>query len=269
MISLPFVQGYMAGNLVILSAVFSAFFLMNYKNENKTMRELAFISLAIAGALKISPGFFGILLLYEKRYKDALKTIIYFLILAFLPFFYFTQEHSVIENISKFISESSSHNTWPSYPFMFPESIINRDTNVYVKIKTFLVYPLAAIGIIAGYFQKVQWKQTALLLCLSILMFSANLHMNMYFFLIIAMFLNENHKTINFSKDNRFETIKNIWYLLAFILLLNPYQFPSYYGASTSWWIVKGAFWMLFFALFAETLHSFYSQVICKKTEAL
>lgn len=75
------------GNYIILSLIFLIYFIAYYRSENKLRRETAFIALAISAGLKLYPAAFGILLLYEKRWKDALKTICYGVTSIIVPFF--------------------------------------------------------------------------------------------------------------------------------------------------------------------------------------
>ncbi len=77
------------GNSIIITSCFVLFYLFNYDSENKYLKELALVSLAIATALKMTPVFLGVLLLYNKQWKDALRTVIYGAIFFFVPFLFF------------------------------------------------------------------------------------------------------------------------------------------------------------------------------------
>lgn len=74
------------GNNTLFAAIFTMIYLFWYDSSNRYQREIALISLAAAAATKLAPAIFGILLLYEKRWKDALRTIIYGVVLGVLPF---------------------------------------------------------------------------------------------------------------------------------------------------------------------------------------
>jgi len=74
------------GNIVILSALFIAIYLQSLLSENHINREIGLIALAFAACFKIYPAIFGLLLLVDKRYKDAGKAILYGVVLFFLPF---------------------------------------------------------------------------------------------------------------------------------------------------------------------------------------
>lgn len=85
--SAPFLYLYERGNVISWTLFFLGFFLLYKDDERKYMRELALISLACAFCMKLYPAIFGVVLLKEKRYIDALRCAIYAVVLFFLPFF--------------------------------------------------------------------------------------------------------------------------------------------------------------------------------------
>lgn len=73
------------GNVIIISFVFTLIFYLNHENSNKLIKELSLISLAISFGFKLYPAFFGIILFKKKQYKEAFRTILYGIILTFIP----------------------------------------------------------------------------------------------------------------------------------------------------------------------------------------
>ncbi len=72
-------------NILYVSAcLLAAIYLKDSKSRYK--RELALIFIAIAASLKVYPAVFGILYLYEKRIKEALRLILYGILFFFVPF---------------------------------------------------------------------------------------------------------------------------------------------------------------------------------------
>ena len=59
------------GNSILLAVVFLLVFLWGYQAENKIFQYLSFCALGAAAGIKISPALFGLILLSERRYKDA------------------------------------------------------------------------------------------------------------------------------------------------------------------------------------------------------
>ena len=89
MLSSIFIYAYERGNLIQLTVVLSTIFLLCYNSKNKIIKEISFICLATAAALKIFPALFGILLLFDKKYKEAMRLIIYGINFTSLPFLFF------------------------------------------------------------------------------------------------------------------------------------------------------------------------------------
>lgn len=79
------------GNIVLLAAAFSLFFVCFYRSENKILKELALIALAIAAGLKLYPCFLGLLLLKEKDFSSAVRAVIYGIATFILPCFAFRE----------------------------------------------------------------------------------------------------------------------------------------------------------------------------------
>ena len=85
--SAPFLFMAERGNCVIIAFIFLGIFLLWKDSDNKVKRELALIALALSFCFKIYPAIFGIMLIKEKRYKEAIRCIIYALLLFLVPFF--------------------------------------------------------------------------------------------------------------------------------------------------------------------------------------
>lgn len=73
------------GNIIILSVFFLLLFLRGYDSEYKIIRELALISLAISAGLKLYPALFGVVLLYSRKYKEAVRTVLYGIVAFIIP----------------------------------------------------------------------------------------------------------------------------------------------------------------------------------------
>lgn len=77
------------GNIIVLCAGLCLVFVLFYRSENKLLKEIALISLAIAAGLKLYPALLGVLLLSEKDWKAAIRTVIYGIAALILPIFAF------------------------------------------------------------------------------------------------------------------------------------------------------------------------------------
>ena len=73
------------GNIILISWVFTMLFLLTYDHKNRAVSELGLLSLAIAAGLKLYPAFYGLLLLREKRFGQAVRAILYGVLSIVLP----------------------------------------------------------------------------------------------------------------------------------------------------------------------------------------
>ena len=86
--SFGFTWGIERGNIILLAFVLCLFFLAFYRHENRMLREASYLALAVAAGLKLYPAFLGILLLVEKDWKAAGRTILYGACALILPCFF-------------------------------------------------------------------------------------------------------------------------------------------------------------------------------------
>ena len=77
------------GNSVALVALMLAVSYAWRDAEEAWKREAALLLIAVSAGFKVYPAFFGILYLYEKRWKEAVRLVIYGVILFFAPFVFF------------------------------------------------------------------------------------------------------------------------------------------------------------------------------------
>jgi hypothetical protein len=99
-LTFPFVFLLQRANVLIYCYTFILIFLCYFENKERKKRELALVCLAAACAIKIYPLVFLMPLLIKGRYKDIMKTLIYFALLFFLPFLLFEDGFN---NINYFI----------------------------------------------------------------------------------------------------------------------------------------------------------------------
>ncbi len=103
--SAPFVYAIMRGNTIYFALIFLLIFLLLYEHKSPVVREIAYFSLVIAGAIKIYPLFFGIFLLRKKRIFPALRIAVYSLLVFLISFGFFQDGISVfLENLGGFMT---------------------------------------------------------------------------------------------------------------------------------------------------------------------
>lgn len=87
--SFPVMFALERGNIINLAFALTMFFYSYYDDENKVLRELAFIALALAAGIKIYPAVFGLMLLKQRRFKECIRLAVYGILSFFGPFFCF------------------------------------------------------------------------------------------------------------------------------------------------------------------------------------
>lgn len=81
----PFLFAFQRLNITLMAFSFLLIYLLYYSSENKLIKELSLVSLAIAANLKLFPAIFGIILIKNKKWKDAIRTFLYGICLFIMP----------------------------------------------------------------------------------------------------------------------------------------------------------------------------------------
>lgn len=188
--SYPLLYVFQRGNIVILAALATAFFLFNYQSENKIKKIFSLITLSFAMALKPLPIIFLLLLLFEKRYKDILITSGVAILISLICFLCL----GGLNNIPLYFRNIIIHQAiygYVSYPF----------TNLIAFLTLFM------------FFFKEHWKKcfAVVLLILTCVPRGYNF---LFLFPVIIMFLNKE----KFSKID-------ILFGIIFIFLITPIRF--------------------------------------------
>lgn len=106
----PFVYAIMRGNTIYFALIFVLLFLLLYKSENPVLREIALLSLAFAGCLKLYPLFFGVFLLKDKKIFASVRVAVYFALMFFIPFLFISGNEGganpFVENLQGFMSDA-------------------------------------------------------------------------------------------------------------------------------------------------------------------
>ncbi len=84
----PLAFCFIRGNNIILALIFVLLFFYLKDSEKKSLREVANLCLAITITLKIYPAILLLIFLKDRRWLDILKTLLYSLILIFVPFLF-------------------------------------------------------------------------------------------------------------------------------------------------------------------------------------
>lgn len=217
------------GNMVLLSLVFIIVFITGYESENKIIREIALISLAFAACLKIYPVLFGLLLLKKDKIKDAIKCVIYGLLVFVLPFLSMGGLSKIPVMISNIIS-LSMETVYDTRNFGFGYKInvsnmsnaffewLNVPSNIYLQISERLNILLVVVVLLIFLFSKKKWEKIwAITLILTLLPGFSWIYNAIYFLVPFIVYIKEEN---DFSK---WTIITNVGMIL--ILAILPYGY--------------------------------------------
>ncbi|MEG0998411.1 MAG: glycosyltransferase 87 family protein [Clostridiales bacterium] len=163
--STPFFYCFERGNIIFLALIFSMLFFLWKDSDNKILRELSLIALAISAAIKIYPAIFGFLLIREKRWKEGVRLVFYGLFFFFVPFIFFggfSKVFTLIENIFHTSSEFAISTF--SYKLNFANTLgWLFQNNISSGIVSVFIIAMGCFGIIGCIILKSKWK--AILFC--------------------------------------------------------------------------------------------------------
>lgn len=254
-ISYPVMYCIERGNIIILSMIFTMFFVFFRDSENAIIKELSYISLALAAGIKLYPAVFGILLLLEKKYKDAFRLIAYGIICVVVPFIFFIDFDSktlsvpiltaainsnrnlviglggsesplanIIENLLSFATKKKSRLNFSSVSIQNFIFIFDADNSTLAKI---VCYITEAIAFVALFFTKKKWQQIFLVSYLMLNIPSASSSYALTFLLIpFIMFLYDDQGN-GYAYDKRPKIDRS--YIVYFALLLTPLPIVWYF----------------------------------------
>ncbi len=87
LMTVPMINAFERGNIVILSFTLSVVFMAFYDHDKKGFRLMAYICLALAAAIKIYPAVLGIMVIRRKRIREIIALAAIGIVIAAGPFF--------------------------------------------------------------------------------------------------------------------------------------------------------------------------------------
>ena len=215
------------GNIVILAFLCSMFFLCYKDNSNEWLQELALIMLAIGAGLKIYPAFLGLLLLYDKEYHKAARTVLYGIVFFLCPFMAFREKLAGLPIfLNKLFSFQSVNGV--SYSGFSGAHIFNllahwfylflgikENTTLILNIGSKLNYIIAALMLVNGFFLKKKW-QKVLACCMAMFLYSSQgIYITVFMLLPIFVMIQEEDQLV--TAEN-----KTIMILMSLFVTLLP-----------------------------------------------
>ncbi len=220
--TVPFWYAMERGNIILQTLLCLAYFVMNYRSEEKRKKELALICLAMAASFKIYPAIFGILLLLDKQYKAAARCIVYGIILFFLPYLFFggfrsffTMFDNIAATTNKFLQQGWGYklnidNTISALAELFA---LPARGGLAVKII------MSVLMLYVVFWDEADWKKYMALCGLMILLPGFSYTYTMIF-AVLPLFV--------FLKEEKACIRKNYIYSLLFLGMFGPFALGGY-----------------------------------------
>jgi hypothetical protein len=252
MLSGVMIFSYERGNLILLAAAGMIFFINTYDSDNKVLRECGYLSLAVAAGLKGYPAILGLLLLYRREWKAAIRLILYGLILSIGPFFMLHGEFSNIpiwfDNL-KANTEMYMFITQPKLGYLYFIAYAKNATEdwqytMYHFWKP-IILGICIYGVVSNCFQSKKWLQIATLVCIALIYpENCGYYCLLYLIPVILLYINEPEKTWT-----------DLLYLPIFFLILSPYQIINTNGDQITMRLQNIAIFVLYaFCLIQNTI---------------
>ena len=199
------------GNIILLSMATALFFMLYKDSPRAWVRELALLSLAVSANLKLYPAVYGVMLLYNKRWKEAIRAIIYGVLLFVLPCLIFNNGlgniRCFIDNVKHFSGTLELKNLGTSFDKILYSFCEMGKRWLGIPIPSdFFLGPVLTINRIVlpvclacGLFMPKQW-QKCLCCTLGIILFSnQGIYGTVFLTLPAVMFFKEEKR---FTRDN-------------------------------------------------------------------
>lgn len=212
------------GNPVIYAMLFSFVGISLRNSENKVIKEIALISLAIAANIKFYPAILGIIWLIEKRFKEATRLVVYGLVLFVLPFFRYMSLESGVNPFMQYFEAFTRYggNVLSENSIMGSCWYVLGDKGLVLgKILTVLwMLWVLCFTISVGVKEGVNWKVLAILMSTQTILIPASFVYNFVYLAIpIVYFLNSVNEEIT-QNDREIHNGLNYVYAVLFAIAM-------------------------------------------------
>lgn len=222
--SAPFLHEFERANIIFVALLFLMFFVFFKDSKRRGVRELSIISLALSVGIKLYPAVFILILLKEKRTKEAWKAGIYSLAFCILPFFALGGISQLLVFLRNLAFTTNDSTSWGLGYAVNIQNIIRilfayvgQFGTIPIIIGNFFSFVILIFGLIASYFSRSMWKTVAILTLLMILIPAISYEYTLIFMIIpLLMFLDN-------EKKERFDYL----YIICFLLLFAPFTFEK------------------------------------------
>lgn len=174
--SAPFLYLLERGNILLFTLVLICIFVVGQQSKKRILREISLLSLALAASIKIYPAVLGLTLLFDKRYKEAIRCIIYGILFFFVPFLFFGGVSSVklmFDNLATYSQGDFLKSTGIGFRVDYSAIIAcltlftHGATDLGRSIAASTLLPMSFLLLATSFLLENRWKKV---LCLTLLM---------------------------------------------------------------------------------------------------
>lgn len=226
----PIFYSFCRGNNIVFAVIFAMLFFWLYNSEKRWQREIANLCLACAIAVKIYPIIIVIFFIKDRRFLDLLKTIVYALVLLFLPFLliqggFYNISH-IWNNFTGFNSSTERAVSWTNISInaLFSKlSYLSIPASFISILSSIVKYSMIIMSIVALALSK---KSKQMMQCVLISLLTYALFMDVSYaytltFLIIPL-------TMYFANFNDLSKLNKIYYGVCFAVIACPISASTY-----------------------------------------
>ena len=219
--SAPFIFCFERGNIIFLALICLMIYIQWYQSENILLRLIAFTALAVSAGIKVYPAILGLLLIREKKWKQASLLVVMGAVVFFSPFLLMVGENRSVFKLLSNIEYTTGLYSTIGYGFRHDlvnqfnilSTLLNRDLTA-VGSAVSLAIGLYGILLIFAEKDMERWKVLAILISLMVLLTGFNYTYSLIYLVIpLIYFMNDR------SEDCRFVRIV---YAVLFVLIFMP-----------------------------------------------
>lgn len=238
--SSPFLFLYERGNILLYAIVFLYYFVSNNHSESKIVRELSFVALAVSCTIKVYPAIFGMILLKEKRYKDALHSLFYGILLFMIPFLCFG---SITDEVTMLIYNLANNNALYNMNHLFSYRVDLYALLIYNGVllgvhwgvSKFILYFSCFVMLVLAYISESKWKTLTLLCAIMVYAIDYSGQYLICFFCIPLKYFLDGDKTENKWLDIGYAVLFSSLFVLIPMKDINSFKALESYRFSLNW----------------------------------
>lgn len=217
--SAPFLFLLERGNYLFLALAFVLLFFVLYDSKSRVVRELSYLSLAVAFGIKLYPIAFGIVLVKDRRWFAIVRTAVYCIVLFFVPFFFFSGGLAnfpvFVKNMVSFAAYDTPFNNYSLYQIWYSICNLFKETPMTskaVSVGKILCYCICLVCVASAFLCRKKWQSL-----LAASLFSIYITQPSYLYIGVMLFV----PILSFLADEE-KSKKDYFVLALFIVLMQP-----------------------------------------------